>query len=333
MLQLTNMLLLCVRNPCETGLGTKSSAYHSFGWRLRTRLRKAGAALICLVMLPGIAPVYLFADSPILPPLTTVSGSPRLPGKFVWADLVTDNVPAAQRFYGRLFGWTFQGVGDYTIAANGERPLCGMLQRERPKDRAAKPRWFGYISIPNVQKAQRNVTRLGGRVLAAPQKFPKRGEQAVFADPEGAIFGVIKSNSGDPEDFLPDPGDWIWIQLLSRDALKAAQFYREIGRYDVVENTSSNRLSDCVLVSEGYARATIRTIRNPNAQVQPTWLPFVRVKNIGDSVALARQLGGEVVVEPKPEFLDGKVAVIADPTGATIGLLEWSHDSLKPTGR
>jgi len=274
----------------------------------------------------------LFAASPPLPPLTTVSGSPRLPGKFIWADLVTDNVPAAQRFYGKLFGWTFQNAGNYTIAANGERALCGMFQRERPKDRSAQPRWIGYISTTGVSKAQRVVTKLGGRVLAEPQKFPKRGEQAVFADPEGAVFGVIKSSSGDPEDFLPDPGDWIWIQLLSRDARKAAEFYREVARYEVAENTTSNRLSDYVLVSEGYARATVRTIQSTNEQVQPTWLPFVRVMNVAESVAMAKQLGGEVRIEPRPEVFDGKVAVVADPTGAVIGLLEWSPSMLKGTG-
>ena len=33
---------------------------------------------------------------------------------------------------------------------------------------------------------------------------------------------------------------------------------------------------------------------------------------------------GKALIEPKPELLDGKVAVIADPTGAAIGILEWS---------
>src|SRR5262245_11723679 len=55
------------------------------------------------------------ADPPPLPPLTTVSGSPRLPGKFVWADLVTDDVAAAQKFYGQLFGWTFREAGGYVL--------------------------------------------------------------------------------------------------------------------------------------------------------------------------------------------------------------------------
>jgi predicted enzyme related to lactoylglutathione lyase len=274
---------------------------------------------------------FLSADTPpSLPPLRTMnSGGQRLPGKFIWADLVTDDVGAAQRFYHDLFGWSFRNMGGYAIGANQERPLCGIFHRDRPNDPSVHPRWFAYMSVWNVEKAQKEVTKLGGRVLAPPQKMPKRGEQAVFADPEGAVFGVIKSSTLDPEDFLPDAGDWIWIQLLSRDAGKAAQFYQDIGGYKIVENTQSTRLSDYVLTSSGYARATVRTIPKDQDQVRPNWLLFVRVSSITESVAKARQLGGQVLLEPKDDLLSGKVAVISDPSGAAIGLVEWSEDLLK----
>jgi predicted enzyme related to lactoylglutathione lyase len=287
----------------------------------------ATLALVCAG--PTATPAV---DATQVPPLTAVPDAPRLPGKFVWADLVTDDVPAARRFYAQLFGWTFRETGNYSIASNDERPLCGMLQRPRPKDRAAEPRWFGYISVDDVERAQREVSEGGGRVLAAPRELPERGEQAVFADPEGAVFGVVASSSGDPEDFLADPGDWIWIQLLSRNAGKAAEFYRSVAGYEVVENAAIDRLSDYVLVSDGYARATVRTISSANPQVQPTWLPFVRVKSVGESLALAKRLGGEALLEPRPELFEGRVAVVADPTGAAIGLLEWS-DGLLQGGR
>jgi predicted enzyme related to lactoylglutathione lyase len=260
-----------------------------------------------------------------LPPLTTVSGNPRLPGKFIWADLVTDNVLVAQKFYTDLFGWQFYDYGGYVIGFHDDRPLCGMFQRPRPKDRTAAPRWFGYISVSNVEKTLRAVTKAGGRVMAPAKKMPKRGEQAVLADPEGALFGVVRSSAGDPEDFLAEPGEWIWIQLLSRDAVKAAEFYRTVAGYQIVDNTAENRVSDYILASEGYARGTVRTIRTTNQKVAPTWLLFVRVKNVGESVDRAKQLGGKVLMEPKPEVFEGKVAVITDPTGAAVGLMEWQE--------
>jgi uncharacterized protein len=270
------------------------------------------------------------AEAAALPPLTTVSGSPRLPGKFVWADLVTDDLPAATKFYAELFGWRFHDYGGYVIAVHDDRPVGGLFQRPRPEGQSdARPRWMGYISVSSVARAQRAVTTAGGRVLAAPKKFPKRGEQALFADPEGALFGVVKSSSGDPPDFMAEPGEWIWIQLLSRDGRKAAEFYRSVAGYDIIENVETNRLSDYVLTSEGFARATVRTMPKDRDKVRPAWLPFVRVQSVGESVTKAKELGGKVLVEPKPEFFNGKVAVVADPTGAAIGVLEWSDDLLK----
>ena len=64
-----------------------------------------------------------------------------------------------------LFGWTFRTVGNYSIASNADRPLCGMFQRPRPKDQSAHPRWFGYVSTSSVARAQRDVLKLGGRFL------------------------------------------------------------------------------------------------------------------------------------------------------------------------
>lgn len=274
--------------------------------------------------LPAASP----AQAADLPPLS-IDSSPRLPGKFVWADLVTDDVRAAQPFYSKLFGWKFRDYGGYLVAFNDDRPMAGMFQRPKPKDRAAEPRWFGYISVPSVDRAAKVVTKAGGRVLAEPKKIAKRGEQAVFADPEGAIFGVVKSSKGDPEDFLPDPGDWVWIELLSRDARKAGEFYREIAGYEIVNNSTSARTNDYVLVSKGFVRAAALTIPPDRTQVKPTWLLMVRVKSLSESVALAKQLGGKVILEPRPDLLEGKLAVVTDPTGAAVGLMEWSHDAAK----
>src|SRR5215831_12246366 len=130
------------------------------------RLPSPGAVQFCRT-LTGLLGLVLLCSAfgcasssppqPQLPPLTTVSGSPRLPGKFVWADLVTDDVPAARTFYSDLFGWTFQTVGTYTVMENLERPICGMFRRPRPKEGSAQPRWFGYISMSSVRRAQKTV--------------------------------------------------------------------------------------------------------------------------------------------------------------------------------
>jgi hypothetical protein len=72
-----------------------------------------------------------------LPPLTSVPNSHRLTGKFVWADLVTDDEPTARRFYTRTFGWKFRDLGNHSIAHSNERPLAGMLFSQHINTRAA----------------------------------------------------------------------------------------------------------------------------------------------------------------------------------------------------
>jgi predicted enzyme related to lactoylglutathione lyase len=183
------------------------------------------------------------------------------------------------------------------------------------------------MSVSSVSEAQGRVTKAGGKVLAAQQNYPQRGDQAVLADAEGAVFGVIASRRGDPADFLPDPGDWIWLQLLSRDAQAAGEFYRALGGYEVLK--SEERPNSYVLSSEGYARAAVMTLPASRTEVKPSWLPFVRVKSVSDSVARAKELGGKVHIAPKAELFGGRVAVIADPTGAALGIIEWTGELVK----
>src|SRR5688572_26372339 len=89
-------------------------------------LKSALLALIVIVVSTGRA-----ADTE-LPALNVDGGNRRVPGKFIWADLVTDDVIKARNFYGRLFDWQFWGVGNYSIAANNDNAIAGMFQKPRP---------------------------------------------------------------------------------------------------------------------------------------------------------------------------------------------------------
>ena len=276
-----------------------------------------------------VAVFLLLAATAHAQKLPPIGEGKRLPGKFVWADLVTYDAPASVKFYKGLFGWAFADYNGYIIAENEDMPIAGIFQKTRPADPEAKPRWFGYISVPDVEDAATAVVKSGGRVLAPARKFPGRGVQAVFTDPEGALFGAIRSSSGDPQDYEADVGDWIWIQMWSRNSQKSAQFYRSVAGYEIEENTVSARSNDYVLVSEKYARGTVLQLPEANKDVRPTWLLFVRVKSVTESVAKVPELGGKVLIAPSPELYQNHVAVVADPTGAAVGLLEWDVNVLK----
>ena len=60
----------------------------------------------------------------------------------------------------------------------------------------------------------------------------------------------------------------------------------------------------------------------------PTSVPTGSMPAWWDAASVASKavaLGGRVLVEPRPDRHGGNVAVIADPNGAPVGIMEWSQ--------
>ena len=190
-------------------------------------------------------------------------------------------------------------------------------------------RWIGYVSVANVSQALAAVTGGGGRVLSTARDIANRGTQAIFSDPDGAMLGVMHSSSGDPGEYLPDPGDWTWAELLARDPRAAGTFYHSVFGYDIVPDSRTNRTDSFLLVSGGYSRASVIPVA-ARPKAHQAWLLFVRVLRVKDTVAQAVRLGGRVVVEPSDTPSNYWRAVIADPTGGHLGVVELDDP---PTAR
>lgn len=278
----------------------------------------------------AISAYSMLAIASDVPPLTNPSTGTYQRGKLVWIDLLTVDLPAARRFYGALFGWTFadpgEGPGAYTLAYQDGVPVAGLAERAAQPEQKRQARWIAFMSVADVAAAVKSVVAKGGRVFIAPRNVPARGEMAVVVDPDGAPFGLINSASGDPPDALPTVGDWIWAIYQSPDASSAAAFYQNLGGYEVVLDDPLGQAPHFLLVAGGFARASLVEIPAERSGLRPDWLYFVRVKNLHDSLARVRELGGAVLLEPKPEVLDERLAVITDPAGAPLGLLEWDED-------
>lgn len=270
------------------------------------------------------------ADRLKLPPLISPPSSEHHPGKVIWAELVTPDLGSARRFYGELLGWTFQDVPGaripYAIALQNGEPVAGLVQPRSARSGRRQPYWLPFIAASNVESLRGQAVAHGARVLSPPRSYPDRGEQAVLADPQGAVFGVLQSTSGDPPDVLADPGDFIWTSLITRDPKADAAFYQELFGYQE-QDLPGDEATHLLLSSEGYARASVNQLPPGSAAPSPYWLSFLRVPSTTAAVARARTLGATVLTEPHPDRHGGMVAVIADPTGAPVGLLEWTQSA------
>ncbi len=294
---------------------------------LRGRAARGFAALLgalaCGTVLAQSAP----PGPPVqLPPIADSTPLEHHPGKVIWADLATPDLAAAERFYGGLFGWTFQGVragnSHYAVAMLGGRPIAGLLQKAVPPGAHRQSAWLTFIAVRNVDEARREAIAHGGRSLGPPRSYADRGDQAVFSDPQGAVFAAVASQSGDGADFLAAPGEWIWSSLLTKSPAQSAAFYRAVFGYDLFDLPSDDGAQHIILAADDFARAGIHTL--PAGHRHPHWINFVRVADATRSAAQAVALGGRTLVEPHADRHGGQLAVVADPMGAPIGLMEWS---------
>ena len=266
-----------------------------------------------------------------LPPINAADASMPLEhhaGKLVWAELVTPDLAAAKVFYSTLLGWTFRDYHasevDYSVAYLNSQPIAGLLQHRGNTASARQSSWLTFLAASDVDAAVRSALEHGGRQVHAPRSFPHRGRQAVLADPQGATFALLASSSGDPPDFLPATGDWVWCTLLATDPDADAAFYQTVLGYDVYALPAPDGLEHLLLASDESARASINTLPAHFTNRQPHWLNFIRVADAGATSAEAVRLGGRVLVETHADRHGGMVAVIADPFGAAVGLMEWN---------
>ncbi len=268
-----------------------------------------------------------------LPALVQPATQDHHPGKVVWVDLVTPDLDGAKRFYSGLFGWTFRDVHsgdkDFVLALLNGRPVGGLVQRAVPKGQQRQPAWLTFIAVRDVGEAERKALAHGGKVLSKAREYPQRGRQEILADPQGAVFAVLHSSSGDPADVLAEPGDWIWSSVITSDPNAGGAFYQALFDYEVFDLNGGDGREHLLLATDGYARASANPLPADSGKRHSHWLNFVRVVSAKDAAAKAVALGGRVLVEPHADRHGGMVAVVADPSGAPFGLLEWSETETK----
>ncbi len=298
------------------------------------RVLGGARALACaLLALLSVAAV----GAPALPALGDARHPQHHPGKLIWADLVTPDLAAAERFYGEMFGWRFEpaaGMVDYVLASVDGRPLAGIAQRTPPAGKKRQPAWLPYFAVRDVDASVKVAWRAGAALLAAARSYPGRGRQAAMRDPEGAPFGLLASTGGDPPDLLAEPGEWIWNSLITQDPASDAGFYQQVFGYEVfelpgkgAEATGGDAVQHLILSSEDYARSSVNGMPPQAERRIAHWISFVRVTDVEAAAAKATALGGRVLVEPRIDRHGGKVAVVGDPFGAPVGLMEWIEGS------
>jgi len=117
------------------------------------------------------------------------------PGALCWTELATRDTKAAERFYTQLFGWSAKtgsdGGMEYTEFSVQGKPDAGMMAMT-PQMGNVPPNWMPYFAVTDCDATTTKVKELGGKAYVPPTDIPKVGRFAVLADPQGAVFAIVK---------------------------------------------------------------------------------------------------------------------------------------------
>ena len=257
------------------------------------------------------------------------------PGVPCWIDTQQPDRDAALRFYGAVFGWSFEnhlqrGDRAYDLATLDGRVVAAI--GSGPSDTTAT--WTTYIGVDDVEAAVANVDAAGGTVVAPPLRAGSAGRLALVTDPTGANLALWEPGRRKGVERVNEPGSWNWSLLSTPDPAGAAAFYAEVfgwetdldapgpklvrlpGYADFLEQFDPELRARHAAggVPEGFSDAVAWILPSRGAAF---WAVTFSVADADAAAAAAEQEGGRVVSGPTDTEWTREV-VLADPAGATF---------------
>lgn len=233
-----------------------------------------------------------------------------------WLDAQLSDVEAGRRFYGELFGWTFEDRADEDGATGASgAPVWALLDGVPVAGLAHKPDgrlptvWTVYFATPDARTLAGRITRAGGQIVRAPVPVGTLGTAALAADPQGAVFGLWQPAGHPGFGRRREPGAFAWAELYTTDTEAANGFYGALF-HEALFGPDAD---------PDFGRAHVTDVFP--AEMPPHFLVHFRVEDCEAALGTVTRLGGRVQAPPF-EASYGRVAVVTDDQGASFALLQ-----------
>ncbi len=248
-------------------------------------------------------------------------------GRFVWYELMTTDIEAANAFYASVVGW---GVRDasvrgstFSVFTAGGSPVAALMNvPEDARRMGATPQWIGYVGVDDVDAAVDRVKQSGGRVYVPPTDVPDMSRFSVVADPQMATIAVVKGlESSRARSAEPGaPGRFGWHELLAADWETAFAFYSELfGWRKANSHTGDMGTYQAFCVGEETIGGMFS---KPETLPIPFWLYYFNVDDIEAAAKRVEAGGGQIVYGPTAVPGGALIVHCLDPQGAIFALLD-----------
>jgi len=132
-----------------------------------------------------------------------------------------------------------------------------------------------------------------------------------------------------------EPGTFSWIELSTTDTDGAKEFYGKLFGWESEDNpipadAGGGVYTILTLGGESVAALYEQMADQREAGIPPNWFSYITVADADAAAERAKELGGMVHAGPFDVMENGRMAVIADPTGAVFGVWQ-ARDSIGAT--
>lgn len=250
------------------------------------------------------------------------------PSQFVWYDLMTSDLSAAQAFYKSVIGWEIQDAGmphaTYLLFfASPGAMIGGMMGQPGTPSAGHDSMWLGHIGVQDVEGMTARVKQAGGSVLREPTDIPEVGRFAVVSDPQGAAFILFHPNTEAPSSAaseIPAPGHIGWRELHAVDYKSAFQFYSQLFGWTAGETHDVGDMGTYQMFASGSIPIG-GMVTKASMMPSPYWLYYFVVDSIEAAADRVRQGGGQVLMGPHQVPGGGWILNGTDPQGAMFALM------------
>ncbi|MHC0429102.1 VOC family protein [Streptomyces sp. O3] len=254
-----------------------------------------------------------------------VQGSPS------WVDLGVPDIQAAARFYGAVFGWDFESLGeeagDYGFLRKDGKAIgaIGRLTEE-----GARPAWMVYFHTDDAEATVQQVQKSGGTVRMPAMDAMGAGTFAQLSDPQGAHFAIWQPAAMPGLEAADEPDTLCWVELMTTDAEGAKSFYGDLfgWRTTAFELPGDADQTYWMLTPAGQPdermHGGLMEMGAENLTLtggRPYWHPVFAVADCDATVAKVTSNGGAIQMGPEDAEGVGRLAVCADPSGAEFVVL------------
>ncbi|NYE95635.1 hypothetical protein FHU41_001885 [Psychromicrobium silvestre] len=241
-----------------------------------------------------------------------------------WADLSTTDFEASKGFYSQLFGWEFEDmpVGNglsYSMAKKKGEWVTGMMAKIPGMDDSPSF-WATYLAVDDADQAAAQVAGAGGQLLMPVDEVPNgSGRMFLASDPAGAVIGFWEAGNHRGSGLVNEPGAVIWNELTVPDPAAVTGFYQAVVGMESSTAPAGDLPSytEFLVGGKSIAGATTPAMLG----VPPHWGIYFNVANVDETLEQAQASGGSVVAPAFDVPGIGRMAVLADPTGAMFSLM------------